>query len=158
MVETLEKQFCGACGVDIRPKALFCYNCGSQVASDKEVELENEHQKKISDAWFKEELTENKTVENTATAAKLQKNEPLSEKPSSVKPTTTENKKGEKVEAAAELQTAASLKNKPKPAIKKTVEVVWEEPQSAPNLWFLIVSLLLIGFAVFVLFAMLYIR
>lgn len=163
MAETLEKQICQACGVDIRPKALFCFNCGSQVASDEDVEIENQHQKKISNAWFKEEITENKVVEKTPVATKKKKSEPVGEKPAGFQPkvigkTGAEKKSLEKPDSLSELRTAASMRNKSKLETKKAVEVVWDEPKSAPNIWFLLVTLILAGFAVFVLFAMLTLR
>ncbi|MBX7171917.1 MAG: zinc ribbon domain-containing protein [Pyrinomonadaceae bacterium] len=154
MAEILEKQTCKACGAEIRPKALFCYNCGLQVGSDEEVEAENARQKKISDAWFKEEIAP--TPKPAKSPAKVQKTKVATEE----KKETVEN--GKKSEAATagsiKLKSAASMRDKSKMAEKKQVEVVWEEPSTAPNVWFLIVSLILIGFAVFVLFAMLYIR
>jgi len=163
MAETLEKQICQACGVDIRPKALFCFNCGSQVASDEDVEIENQNQKKISNAWFKEEITENKVVEKTPAVTKPKKSEPVIEKPSGFKPKLTgkagpEKKSPEKIDSVSELKTAASIRNRTKLENRPSVEVVWDEPKSAPNIWFLLVSLILAGFAVFVLFAMLTLR
>lgn len=56
------------------------------------------------------------------------------------------------------LTSAASLRNKRETALKKTVEVVWEEPDSAPNPWFLVVALLLTIFAAGVFVVMLYVR
>jgi predicted amidophosphoribosyltransferase len=32
MVETVEKEVCRECGVDVRENTTFCYNCGSRVA------------------------------------------------------------------------------------------------------------------------------
>lgn len=54
--------------------------------------------------------------------------------------------------------SAASLRKRKDAASKKTVEVVWEEPDSAPNPWFLVVALLLTIFAVGVFVVMLYVR
>jgi hypothetical protein len=158
MAETLETQTCQACGEGIRPKALFCFNCGSQVGSDEEVEIENQNQLKISNAWFKEEITEAKAAETIPFAAKTKKTEPRIERPLEVRPKLSDNTIAEKKEPVFELKTAASLRNKSKLATKKTVEVVWEEPKSAPNIWFLIVSLILVGFSVAILYAMLYLR
>ncbi|HLM02795.1 MAG TPA: hypothetical protein VK400_17215, partial [Pyrinomonadaceae bacterium] len=57
------------------------------------------------------------------------------------------------------LKSAASLRRSGRaPVQKKTVEVVWDEPESAPNVWFLVVAFVLVLFAVGVLLAMLYIR
>lgn len=57
-----------------------------------------------------------------------------------------------------ELTSAASLRKKKNQAAVKTVEVVWDEPDSAPNSWFIVVALLLTLFAVGVFVVMLYIR
>ena len=154
MAEILEKQTCKACSAEIRPKALFCYNCGSQVGSDEDVEAENVRQKKISDAWFKEEIAPTpKPVKRSST---VQKTKVATEE----KKETGEN--GKKAETSTpgsiKLKSAASMRDKSKIAERKQVEVVWEAPSTAPNVWFLVVSLVLIGFAVFILFAMLYIR
>lgn len=70
-------------------------------------------------------------------------------------------RESEKISAAAKetkLTSAASLRQKKNSAPKKTVEVVWEEPQSASNVWFLVVAFLLTIFAVGIFAAMLYIR
>lgn len=56
------------------------------------------------------------------------------------------------------LTSAASLRKKKESASAKTVEVVWEEPDSAPNPWFLVVALLLTIFAAGVFVVMLYVR
>ena len=146
MVEKLEIQVCEACGVDVRPKALFCYNCGSQVASDEEVQAESANENQVSDVWFKEEI------------ASVAPKPVVEDKPVKAKSVATKKSVEPKVEPAIKLKTAASLREKSKLNQKKTVEVVWEEPQSAPNVWFLMVSIILIAFAVFILFAMLYIR
>ena len=56
------------------------------------------------------------------------------------------------------LKTAAELRQEAKTALKKPVKVSWEEPQNAPNFWFLITTLILTLFAVGILIAMIYIR
>ena len=152
MAEILEKQVCESCGVDIRPKALFCYNCGSQVASDEAVQAEIEHEKKISNAWFKEELTETPAV---TIASTVKPKVAVEEK---VKPEENGKKTELPTDNSIKLKSAASLRDRSKLGGKKTVEIEWDEPKSAPNIWFLIVALILAAFAGFILFAMLYIR
>lgn len=66
--------------------------------------------------------------------------------------------KNSAVSKEVKLTSAAALRQKRETAPKKSVEVVWEEPQSAPNVWFLVVALLLTLFAVGIFVAMLYIR
>ena len=138
MVEKFENQVCGACGVDVRPNALFCYNCGSQVASDEMVAAENKRSKKVR-------------VPKAAVTNKLGK---LAE----VKPIAADKFTETTIEKPVNLRTAASLRDKSRLAQKKRVEVVWEEPTSAPNVWFLIVTLILALFAACILYIMLYLR
>lgn len=56
------------------------------------------------------------------------------------------------------MKSAASLKKSAKSAEVKQVKVVWEEQDDSPNLWFLIVTILLTLFALGVLMAMLRFR
>ena len=62
------------------------------------------------------------------------------------------------VEKEYNLKTAAELRQESKTALKKPVNVSWEEPQNAPHLWFLIATFILTLFAVGILIAMIYIR
>jgi hypothetical protein len=50
------------------------------------------------------------------------------------------------------------MRQKNRSAEGKQVEVIWEEPDSHVNVWFIIVSIILALFAVVVLLAMLYTR
>lgn len=138
MPETLvENRVCSACGADVRKGALFCYHCGGAVAP--EIPAPSENHKPASDAWFREEI-----IEETA------KEKPLEQ---ALKPTEA---KTEVLEAAdipiqkpdvfeeAKLKSAASMRRKDKPSQKIRIEeVVWEEPENAPNGWFILVALVL---------------
>lgn len=163
----LENRVCENCGAEVRPNALFCYNCGSQVASDEEVEAENQNAKKISDAWFKESIApavagdvQTLTKKKTKTVAEKEEAAAIPKPPVSLNDKETTGKVLSKPETAKSepLKTAASLRNKQKLPEKKRVEVKWESHENAPNVWFLVVALLLTIFAVSILFAMLYIR
>jgi len=135
---SVENQTCKKCGVDIRPNTLFCYNCGASVAP------EEMNGNRPSSADF-----QNKSVKE--------------KKASKIKSRTVSKKHIKDLEQTASFETtkfksAASLRQKSKPAQKKSIEVIWEEPENAPNVWFLAVAFLLTLFAVGILFAMLYIR
>lgn len=159
MAEVLNKDICEKCGAAVRPNAFFCFNCGSQVVSDEIIAAEEENEN-VSSAWFKESITDKKTepaltqkitdksgVELTPLAVK---DKPIS------KPTISLSNENDESKS---LKTAASIRKKTKPTSPyKKVEVTWEEPQSAPNVWFLVVGFILLLFAVSLVFAMLYIK
>lgn len=136
--KTVEKQICQNCGIDVRPDTLFCYNCGSSVA------LKKSNGNKPDFATVRDKILEEERTENI-----------YSDKNSAVSKTTSP---GEKSSSEAKLKSAASLQRRNKSVSKKAVEVVWEEPRSAPNVWFLVVAFLLTIFTAAILAAMLYIR
>lgn len=160
MAEVLVKnEVCEKCGAAVRPNAFFCFNCGSQVVSDEIIAADEENEN-VSSAWFKESITDQKTepaleqkivdksgVELTPLAVK---DTPISKPTISLSNEDNESKS---------LKTAASIRKKAKPTSPyKNVKVMWEEPQSVPNVWFLVVGLILLIFAVSLVFAMLYIK
>ncbi len=158
MAETfVEKKICEACGADIRPGSLFCYNCGGAVSEVLPKPAKSNKKKDVSSVWFESDLAANSDLKTTQlkkeTVEKVEA-KPI-EKPIE-KPTITEfleqnaEKSSEKplVQEDAKLKSAASLRRKAKIYQKKTVEVVWEEPENAPNKWFPIVAILLILFVV----------
>jgi len=155
MAENLvENQICSACGAPVRPQALFCYNCGSSVAP----EIENAPPGDAAgEVWSDEIADENRAETNLLTDVSDSQAPPI-EKPTD---TLIENKSEKKSPPQAEtkLKSAAALRRSGRVAPqKKTVEVIWEEPENAPNVWFLLVAFVLALFAVGILLAMLYIR
>jgi len=150
MAENLvENRVCSACGAPVRPQALFCYNCGSAVAP--EIEAEDE-------ARLYDELADDHQAEPKAGTNRDESHAAPIEKPFD---TLVENKTGEKSPAQAEtkLKSAAALRRSGRiQPQKKTVEVIWEEPENAPNVWFLVAAFVLALAAVGILLAMLYIR
>lgn len=160
----LKNQICGKCGAEVRLNAFFCYNCGSQVVSDEVIAAE-ETSEEVSNAWFKETITETK-IEPKKEKKIVDKSgvelTPLAIDQPIAKPSI--DFKADPIEKTPEnketkpLKTAASIKEKPKSFTRKKVEVTWEEPRSAPNVWFLIVSLIFLLFAAGLVAAMLYIR
>ncbi len=138
MAETIvENQICSICDADVRKGALFCYNCGSSVAPEiitpRAEKIDNEDQ-----VIIKKDFTKN----GQKTRQKKQKNKPendlapleeVAEKPITkpeIQPETT-------------LKSAASLRNKSKSAQVKKVEIVWEEHENAPNIWFILTVIFL---------------
>jgi hypothetical protein len=150
MAENLvENQICSACGAPVRPQALFCYNCGSQVAP----EIENA----AGEVWS-DEITDGNRAETNLLPDLSETGAPPIQKPSD---TLIENEaeKNPPPQAETKLKSAAALRRSGRVAPqKKTVEVIWEEPENAPNAWFLVAAFVLALFAVGILLAMLYIR
>jgi uncharacterized Zn finger protein (UPF0148 family) len=132
MAETLVKnEVCGACGADVRDGALFCYNCGSNV-SDAAALFENngaadKNEIALSPANIKEN-TDAAVIKDESNHARNNGKAVSEEKP--------------------KLKSAASMRRKPKTIQRKRVEITWEEPESAPNVWFILVAVLLTLFAV----------
>lgn len=168
MAETLvEKKICEACGADIRPGSLFCYNCGGAVSEDLPEPEKNNNKKEVSSVWFESDLAVNSDLKTTQ--LKKETIEKIEDKPIEKpieKPTITEfleqtaEKTSEKplIREDAKLKSAANLRRKAKIYQKKTVEVVWEEPENAPNKWFPIVAILLILFVVGIFYLAMYMK
>lgn len=159
---TEKSETCLKCGADIRPGSLFCYSCGSSVSADAGSEIQNNGNLKDNG------LPEEKYVSAAGKSAFSDEFGAI-EKPigvpldsPSVAPLKEAILEGEKkeltVEKETKLKTAASLRRRPKPTVSKTVEVVWDQPESSSHTWFVLVSLILVLFAVCMLMAMLYIR
>jgi hypothetical protein len=142
----VENRVCNACGADIRPQALFCYNCGSSVAPEI-AGLER------PESGANEELQSGETQAKGKTKSKKSFDRPI-EKPDG---SPVEKKSAER--NSARLQSAAAIRKtaKSQPQ-KKAVEVVWEEPDNAPNVWFIVAALVLTLFAVGILLAALFVR
>jgi len=152
----VENPVCNACGAPVRPQALFCYHCGSSVAP--EIEKTDRHNEAMSEAWQREEIfDENKAKTQLLADADENFDTPIA-KPSETLVEDRPEKKSP-VPAETKLKSAAALRRGARAATqKKTVEVIWDEPESAPNAWFLVAALVLALFAVGILLAMLYIR
>jgi zinc-ribbon domain len=177
MAEILgENQVCENCGAEIRLNAAFCFNCGSQLVPDDMVELVNEG--KVSNAWFKESITEHKAEAIKMPTEPL--NAPRISDKSGVELTPlaiADNPSATKTEILNKTETllvdieekpikkekkppetVASMRQKPKLPPKQKVEVTWEKPTNTSNVWFLLVALILLSLAVGLVVTMLYIR
>lgn len=146
MAETLVKEkVCGACGADVRPQALFCYNCGSAVAPDAPL-IENNNNKKASNAWFKDEIVaedrQDLEFQDDDREDKLIADGEEIEVRETLERETDEEEKAEKRDLS-ELESAANLRRRGKSVQKKRVEIVWEEHDNAPNGWFIFIAVIL---------------
>lgn len=155
MAETLVKEkICNACGVEVRPQAMFCYNCGSAVAPDVPLDGNN---KKVGNAWFRDDPTGEKSKENINKTGSL-KDEPvepvIDERNETANIVETEDDAEIVAEDKAEkrdlskMDSAAKLRSRGKSVQKKRVEIVWEEHDNAPNGWFIFFAVILVILAV----------
>ncbi len=165
MAETLvEKKTCEACGADVRHGSLFCYNCGGAIALDlPETKKEN-----VSDAWMREDIVERGSLKTTRLDGEKKQDaipKPIEkptvselleeiaakpiEKPTIEKPTINEE---------AKLKSAANMRRKTKTFQRKSIKVVWEEPENAPNKWFPLVAVFLILLVVGIFYLAMYLK
>ena len=162
MAKTLvEKEICDACGADVRPDSLFCYNCGGAVSDEGET-YAKDHHKVISASQLRSHLSEKNDLNTTK--LKQESFESIADHPIQ-KPTTDLSEKiAEKplektsIQEEAKLKSAANLRRKGKSFKPKTVEVVWEEPEAAPNKWFPIVAIFLILLVVGIFYLAMYLK
>lgn len=170
MAKTLvKKKICDACGADVRPGSLFCYNCGGAVAAKLPETRELNHKKAVSETRFQSDLKENadfatSNIDLKTTPLKEETVNKIDARPIA-KPTEEllekiEAKPIEKpsLQEEAKLKSAANLRRKAKSFQRKRVEVIWEEPENAPNKWFPIVAILLILFVAGIFYLAMYLK
>ncbi len=146
MAEILvENQICNACGADGRLNALFCYNCGKSVAPEIVV-AETDKKDKVNDIWLREKIAENG---NMQVALK----ESLTDERIAEMPIPKPD-----IQAEATLNSATPTQRKSATFQKKTVEVVWQKHENAPNGWFIIAAVILTIFAVGILLLAMYLK
>ncbi|MBA2737503.1 MAG: zinc ribbon domain-containing protein [Pyrinomonadaceae bacterium] len=146
----VENQICESCGADVRPQALFCYNCGGSVAGQTEKTENNNGNNKIGDRLLrddiKEEVAEKTQPVESGEVRKIEEKERI-----------LKDKKPDVFEEA-KLKSAASLRRKAKSFQKKQVEIVWEEPENSSNISLILVALLLTVFAAAIVWLALYLK
>lgn len=148
MAETLiENQICSSCGAEIRKGALFCYSCGGAVASTIVV-AKNEKDSAVNQTRFEKVLPE--TSKNGDELDKVEL-PPLNKKVSIEKPTESTAANPATREKNT-LKSAAAMRQKSKNIQTKKVEVVWEQPENAANVWFVLTALVLTLLAAVILF------
>ena len=170
-----EKKFCKKCGADIRPHALFCYGCGSSVATDRvdatpisDAALKRgaEFKRKGGDQaaengerLFANEPIAKPVLENIAEPINKPSKDLSKEKNQEIKVEKAKVENGKMaVKRETVLKTAASARKRTKPSRRKMVEVVWEQPPNAVNIWFLVTAIVLTLLAIGALLAMLYLH
>lgn len=145
MAETLvENQICDACGADVRKGALFCYHCGSQVASD--INAEDEEKTLISQVQIQKNTSrESKNGNNLKrkAAGVRQQNKEITDEKATSMPIE---------DFGQEIKLKAAARQKSKPLQPKKIEVIWEERENAPNVWFVAAALVLTVLVVVILF------
>ena len=138
----VENQICEACGADIRPGSLFCYNCGG--ALDGQIEkIENKNGNNKTNDARREAIAEKEFVEK----ARIE----------TIENAKIKDKKPDLVQEA-KLKSAASMRRKAKSFQTKEVEVIWEEPENVSGVRLILIALLLTAFAAAVVIFAMYLK
>jgi len=146
MAETLvENQVCNHCGADVRPTALFCYNCGSSVAPETVVALKDKES--AGEARFRRIIEGGKNGDKNVQIKQIIVDE-------SVDKSITQSS----VQTETNLKSAAAMRRKSKSIQPKKIEVVWEEHENAPNRWFILAAILLTLTAAGILYLAMYLK
>lgn len=140
--ESVENRECSKCGELVRPRALFCYKCGENVAEESSVKVRRKESNDVSDVWFKDsivaETEKPKKVERKSKRLKkevaLAAEAVISEEPLE----SFEQKSSE-----SKLKSAAMMRDKAKTVKKQKVEMVWDTPDNPSSIGFFIVSFIL---------------
>lgn len=135
----VENPVCDACGADIRPGTRYCYNCGEVVAVKTGGEYQPIGTEEAREADQKTVRSDNGSRGKTNEAAPL----------ASAKPTIEENRP---------LKSAAAIRRRAKAFERKPIEVVWEEREKSPGVIFVVVTVLLLLFAIAVVVSAVFIR
>ncbi len=123
MTETAVKnQICQHCGADVRPDTQFCYNCGGSLAAETADDLKANPQMNVesSNGYESKPTTKLKSLE----VADAPISKPI-------------------IEEETKLKSAATMRRKSKILQPKQTEVIWEEHENAPNVWFILAALFL---------------
>jgi hypothetical protein len=151
--ESIENRECSNCGEMVRPRALFCYKCGENVAEESSVKVRRKTNSEVSDVWFKDSIVseEKKSKKlKTKNTGRIKK-ESVTEQFVSEK---IELKVDEPVEAFEEkaseskLKSAATMRNKAKTLQKQKVEMVWDNPENPSSIWFFVASFFLLALVI----------
>ncbi len=140
MPETvIQNSVCSACGADVRPGTLYCYNCGEAIAVVKDSEYQRIETEKVTEA-------DARVGSDNGSGAKI------SEAPvtaATAKPTMEENRP---------LKSAAAIRRRARAFERKPIEIVWEERENGANVVFVIVTVLLLLFAIAVVVSAVFIK
>jgi hypothetical protein len=160
----IEKVACTSCGTEVREGSSFCYSCGEPV-SGKPTKAKSKRSRKGSkngrpvketnrlDAEEPQQAIEQETqlVEQPAEtlAEPIAVEEPVIEDKPAVEESVVEDR--------PKLRSAASMRRRTRTFERKPVEVMWVEREK-PSWVFIIVSLVIVGFAVMLLALALYLK
>lgn len=136
---TVQQKVCKACGVDVRPNSLFCYNCG------KSVSVEKNGNDEISDVWLRENIAE-ETDETVEEAKEAAENETEIVKPNIVLKESESEKAAAKHEEG-KLKSASAMRQKAKSHQQKKVEIIWEDAEEVSNTKLILAAILFLIFA-----------
>lgn len=151
MAETsVKNRFCDACGVDVRPGSLFCYNCGCSVAPNL-VRSDNQNSKELNQVRFRENITEKNNLQTTKLDVEV--NEQFRAQKKEDKPIPKPE-----IKEINNFQTAPRMRRKTKILQRRIIEVAWEEADNKPNIYFIAASLLLTVFVLIILFVAMYLK
>ena len=145
MAETsVQQEICKACGVDVRPNSMFCYNCGSSVTSGKTNGVGD-----VSDVWLRENIAEEKANEPTDSKDEIVETDESAPVTSKLDIAEIQEKaeKTTSIQEEARLKSAAAMRRKAKSFQQKQVEVVWEEAEDGSNLGLILAAILMLVFA-----------
>jgi hypothetical protein len=142
---TVENQVCNDCGADVRPNALFCYNCGAAVPAESF--SHDKADKTLRKTIVKEKKSKSKTEHNLI--SQPEQFESGSENSSTTGVTEKSKTNGKE---DVKLESAAALRNKARKLEPKMVEIIWEEHKNAPNVWFIAAAVLLLIFTIVIYF------
>ena len=146
MAETLvENQVCNHCGADVRPTALFCYNCGSSVAPETGIALKDKES--VGEARLRRIIAEGKNGDKNVQIKRIIAEE-------AVDKSITQSS----VQTETNLKSAAAMRRKSKTIQPKRIEVFWEEHENAPNGWFILAAILLTLTAAGILYLAMYLK
>jgi hypothetical protein len=180
MAKTLvQKEICDACGAEVRPGSIFCYSCGGEVADDSSRPPKSNTKREVSQAQLPRDLSDSadqktadidlKTTRLTEETVRHVEIPPIakpSENPFEEPPLgrgleKIQEQRAEKPavhQEGAKLKSAASMRRKAKSFQRKTVEVVWEEPENAPNKWFPLVAVVLMLLVAGIIYLAMYLK
>ena len=159
----IEKAACTSCGTEVREGSSFCYSCGEPV-SGKPLKAKSKRSRKGSKngrsvketnrlaeepekAIVQETQVDEQPVENHAEPIAVE--EPVIEDKHALAESV--------VEDSSRLRSAASMRRRTRTFERKPVEIMWVEREK-PSLTFIIVSLIIVGFAAVLLALALYLK
>lgn len=159
----IEKAACTSCGTEVREGSSFCYSCGEPL-SGKQPKAKSKRSRKgsrngrpVKETNRLAEEPEKAVVQETQVVEQLVETlaEPLAVEEPFIgdKPTVAESV----VEDSPRLRSAASMRRRTRTFERKPVEIMWVEREK-PSWMFIIVSLVIVGFAAVLLALALYLK